>query len=208
MKSFQFRYSATRVDGLRIIASLGDRGSVLKMTEKLAPGTEYHWPGASSIVARGSILVTFQHGEQIVLRPGDVMPSVVRHSGDVFQEALEDQTLIYCFRSTVATPTWIRGFKLEAGRPLALPSRPRPSRCILITGRARCNDQLDISADKAPHVLKVSPDKALSFSGEGVLLYAFESGFDKSRDPIEDDDPMVDDYNKGVRVPSLAFADA
>jgi len=200
MKDFTFKHSPGRIDGLRIIANIGEKGCVQKIPEVLPSGHGFRWLGAASIVASGSIGMTFPNGATLTLKRGDVLPSISRQSGDVVEEALADDTLLYCFQSVTPEPMWNCGFLLSPGTPLELPARKKGSRCILVAGRARCNDVLDLNAEAAPHVLRVSPNKEVSIIGDGVLLYMFEPESSWDLDPAEDSDPLLNDVIKGLTV--------
>lgn len=199
-KKFNYRFAPSRIDGMRVIANLGEMGSVQRIETKLDPEREYQWSGASSIIVSGAVFLKFDHGKRVVLRPGDVLPSVIRYHEGIVQEALENGTLIYCLQHKCDFPIWNKGFVLEPGRPLLLGPRKKPSRLFLASGYATCNETVDLDASVAPHLLKVSAGKRLSISGDGVLLYMFESEADLSKDPALDIDPLVDDYMKGLRI--------
>lgn len=198
MKEFAFKHSPGRIDGLRVIANIGQKGSVQKLPETVPASRTYRWLGAASIVASGSVSMKFPDGAQFTMNRGDFLPSIVRQSGDIVQEALEDNTLVYCFQSLTQAPMWNRGYVLNPGIPLELPARKLGARCILVSGRARCNDVADLNAESAPHIVRVSPEKPLTILGDGVLLYMFEPAYTWDADPAEDDDPLLDDYIKGL----------
>jgi hypothetical protein len=198
MKDFSFKHSPGRIDGLRVIANIGQKGSVQKLQEIIPSGRSFRWLSGASVVVSGSVSMRFPDGFELILRRGDYVPSIVRQSGDFIQEALDDDTLFYCFQRASPSPMWSRGFVLKPSEALELPARRQAARCILVSGRARCNDVLDLSAELEPHILRVSPHKDVRIVGEGVLLYMFEPEDSSEADPAEDGNPFVDDYVKGV----------
>lgn len=199
MKAFRFKHSPGRIDGLRVVANIGEKNSVQRIPEPLAAGQSYRWIPAS-IVASGSVCVKSPNGVTFTLERGGVLPSLTRVGGDVVEEALEDDTLIYCFQSEIEPPMWKRGYVIQPGVPITLSPRDGWARVVLVSGQAICNGTVEMNATLAPHVLRVSPGKTVEIVGDGVLLYMFPANAPAGQDPATDDDPLLSDFMKGLTL--------